>query len=84
MCRIIVLLVGFALAYGSWRFVETPFRQKKQVFRGAPVFAAAMTSIAAVLAVSLLIDRSDGLSYRYSPDVLRIADTGTLKDYSIR
>lgn len=69
---LILTVLSFGVAYLSWRFVETPFRNKKQygrsqIFKGC----AAMTSI--FLCISIIGITSRGFLYRSFPEsILKI------------
>lgn len=47
---VLLILLSFALAYLSWRFVETPFRKKGQISRRKVLYVGAAISIALMLA----------------------------------
>ncbi|MEM6480267.1 MAG: acyltransferase family protein [Pseudomonadota bacterium] len=59
----------FALAYISWRFVETPFRQRQR-FTRARVFSQSVIGIVAFAAFGVAGDVSDGFRNRLSQDYL--------------
>ena len=75
---ICALLVTFILAWLSWRFVETPFRNRafltrKQVFGFSIAAMLALTSAASFIVVK------DGIPARFTDKVLAIA--GAANDY---
>lgn len=62
--RLILVVAGFALAVLSWRFVETPFREK-QIAKGNTVFRYAGAGLVAVLAGGLIAMGGRGFPDRY-------------------
>jgi peptidoglycan/LPS O-acetylase OafA/YrhL len=58
-----VALLTLAVAWISWEYVETPFRQRRFPARKA-VFALAGTASAAFIAVAVVVDRSEGFPGR--------------------
>ena len=54
---------SFALAWATWKYVETPFRSQKRTSRGT-VFATAATGVAAMAAIGLGLHVTDGLPAR--------------------
>jgi peptidoglycan/LPS O-acetylase OafA/YrhL len=75
--RIVALMASLGVAYLSWRFVETPFRQMRSG-RCRVAYLAAGASAFAVLMVGTLILRTDGAPARFSAETLRIAETGQM------
>ncbi|MEM9127731.1 MAG: acyltransferase, partial [Pseudomonadota bacterium] len=65
----ILCIVTFALAYGTWLFVETPYRRKGVVSR-AHVFRFATVGIVGFAAIGLVGDVNDGFKGRISQDYL--------------
>lgn len=59
-------------AYLSWRYVETPFRNKK-VFNRKMIFSLSAGSSVAILAVGAFIILNKGLPERMDPDVIRLS-----------
>ncbi len=59
----LLIVLCFALAYLSWRFVEQPFRNPKRFGRGA-VFGATLAAGSAAIALGFGFDGSDGLVAR--------------------
>ena len=62
--RVAVVVVSLALAYGSWRFVEVPFRNKA-LFTRKQIFALALVSgfLMNVIAVVLLRTSGTGVTF---------------------
>ncbi|MCK3779594.1 acyltransferase [Ensifer sesbaniae] len=59
----LLIVLCFALAYLSWRFVEQPFRKPKRFGRAA-VFGATLAAGSAAIALGFGFDGSDGLVAR--------------------
>jgi peptidoglycan/LPS O-acetylase OafA/YrhL len=70
-----VLAVGASsLAAGlSWKFVELPFRRRREECSRARVFSTALSVSAALLAVSVVAWCTGGLPTRFSREVLDLA-----------
>ncbi|MEJ0062500.1 MAG: acyltransferase family protein [Alphaproteobacteria bacterium] len=67
-----VIGLSIVLAAASWKFVETPFRDRKSFTR--PVlfrWAGAAAAFCTLLAIGIVV--ADGLAFRYSPQVIKIA-----------
>jgi peptidoglycan/LPS O-acetylase OafA/YrhL len=65
------LLLALALSVLSWRFVEVPLRDRRNLSRRT-VFVTAAASMALITAVSTAIVRSKGLPQRFDQETLRI------------
>lgn len=67
-----IVALSLVLAFLSWRFIETPFRQPRRVpgSRAAKWAAAGSLAIAAVATVVVQLDGAPG---RFNPAVLRMA-----------
>jgi peptidoglycan/LPS O-acetylase OafA/YrhL len=72
--RLAALMLSFALACLSWRFVETPFRQKRPGWTRSRVFAAAFITTAGLFAFSAAIWQLGGLPQRFPKEILRFAE----------
>jgi peptidoglycan/LPS O-acetylase OafA/YrhL len=70
-----LLVVAFALAVLSWRYVETPFRKRLVLQRRAGVFAFAAASTAAMIALGLFIHGGQGVPSRFPAEALRYANS---------
>ncbi|MBZ0129766.1 MAG: acyltransferase [Rhodobacteraceae bacterium] len=77
------LLVSFALAWASWRFVELPVRRMAALPKPALFGGAALASTLMLLAGGTLY-RTDGLPARFAPDVRVHIDASAdfLQDWS--
>ena len=67
------------LAYFSWRFVETPFRNKRR-FSRREIFSTALFANVLTVSIALLLIITDGARYRFTSAntfVLRLEETGT-------
>jgi hypothetical protein len=62
---------SFALAYLSWRFVETPFRNKRH-FNRKTIFIYGISGSLIFVAIGLMGHFTKGYFYRTSDDALRI------------
>ena len=68
-----VLFVSFACSILSWRFIERPFRRRRELSSGTrPIFAAASLSTCAAIGFGLAIIHAGGAPNRFSPDQLSI------------
>jgi hypothetical protein len=71
--RLLLMLAAFPLAIMSWRFVETPFRQRT-VFSGrTSLFAGAATGSVMVLGMGLLVSHLEGIPDRISEKARTLA-----------
>jgi peptidoglycan/LPS O-acetylase OafA/YrhL len=68
-----IVLVAFAVATLSWRFVETPFRKGRLMLKGASAFRFAAGSAAVLAGFAGVILISHGLPFRYSQRQLVLA-----------
>ncbi|PRY20719.1 peptidoglycan/LPS O-acetylase OafA/YrhL [Aliiruegeria haliotis] len=71
---ILCTAVSCAMAWGSWRFVERPFRRQgalRNISR-PKVFTAATSSAALLICMALLVSSTDGFANRVPPDVLQV------------
>ncbi|MGA8089676.1 MAG: acyltransferase family protein [Terracidiphilus sp.] len=71
--HLVILLVSFALAILSWRFVERPFRKGKLRLAGSHLFATAAAVMLVCVAFSSLVLSSRGLPGRFSAQTNQIA-----------
>jgi len=62
--RVGALVVSFALAYASWRYVEAPFRRGFTTVSGGKVALAAVALTFCLVTISLGIDQTRGLPGR--------------------
>lgn len=66
------ILVSFALAILSWRFVERPFRSRSFSLGRRSLFALSAASMAAVIVFSLAVIFSGGFKGRFPPESVRM------------
>lgn len=59
-----LIAATFGLAYGSWRWIEKPFRIKSQIGRVA-IFGLSAAGISAFSALAIMFVQSDGFLARY-------------------
>lgn len=76
--RLLIMGLAFALAWASWRWVETPVRRRLCFKTRRSLFTAALSLMSLMLAAGVWIERSSGLPDRMDPQVLRYADAGVL------
>lgn len=60
----IALVASFALAYLSWRFVETPFRKQEWLANPRTLLKATTVAVVLILAISISIHKSQGFPQR--------------------
>ena len=68
-----ILIVAFAMATLSWRFIETPFRKGRFMLKGASAFRFAAGSAALLALFACVILATHGLPSRYSQRELALA-----------
>ncbi|APG88669.1 O-antigen acetylase (plasmid) [Sinorhizobium americanum CCGM7] len=74
----LAIILSFACAFASWRFVETPFRRSPPLgFSPRFIFASALTAVAGLSMVSAIVNINEGFPQRLPHDV-RIAYAGSL------
>ena len=69
----LLVALSFVLAVLSWRFIETPFRERRLAAARAPLFRWAGTAMAATLAIGVFANVSLGWPQRhdgYAPPVI--------------
>ncbi len=71
--KAVLLVLGFAAAILSWKFVETPFRKRTLGRTRRLMFVYAGSMIVAVLALGMTITQTSGFPNRYSPGTLLLA-----------
>ncbi|MBA2126738.1 acyltransferase [Hyphomicrobium methylovorum] len=72
--QISLAAVSIALAFLTWRFVETPFRRRGTASTSQwGTFAAGGVGIGALVACGAFVALTKGLPGRFSPDVLALA-----------
>lgn len=70
--RVGIVLLSFALAYASWRWVERPFRRQGRFTRRS-IYAGAGAAAVAACAVAGVFVAGQGLPGRYPAEVVRMA-----------
>ena len=68
-----LMLLSLVLGYLSWRFVETPFREKRLLASRKAILASAMVGILGLGFTGLAIREFDGVPSRLSEQALRFA-----------
>jgi peptidoglycan/LPS O-acetylase OafA/YrhL len=61
----LLVALSFALAVGSWRFIETPFRERRVASARQPLFRTAGAAMAAALAVGAFAHATQGWPQRH-------------------
>ena len=77
------IAISFVLAVLSWRLVEQPVRQAKNLPTWGLLFTAALASVS-VVGLSFMVFKADGMPQRFGPQAqVHIAATGDfLQDFS--
>ncbi|MBV4479511.1 acyltransferase family protein [Pseudomonas khavaziana] len=68
-----LMLFSLVLGYLSWRFVETPFREKRLLAGRKAILASALVGILGLGFTGLAIREADGVPSRLSEQALRFA-----------
>lgn len=66
----VLVIASFALAYFSWRVVETPFRYNRKFFTRKVIFSFSIATSAAFIAFGVIGTVSGGLLLRFSDPVV--------------
>lgn len=74
--RILWVLLGYALARLSYRYVETPYRKPRQGWTPARVLLLALAVQMMLFAVGLALNASQGWPRRFPDSFLRLAHRG--------
>jgi hypothetical protein len=69
--KLLIYGVAILVAALSWKFIETPFRKKR--FSKSFLFGAAFASLGGLSLIGGLVAKSDGMPWRFSPEVTRVA-----------
>jgi peptidoglycan/LPS O-acetylase OafA/YrhL len=72
LTKLALIFASFAVATLSWRFVEQPFRDRRQLSRPV-IFRVASVAAAALLAAGISILATNGFPSRYPPEAVRVA-----------
>ena len=72
-------LIAASIVMGvlSWRFVETPFRNKELLPSRGRVLGAAAVALLTLAGVGITLHVTDGVRSRFGNDILRLADART-------
>lgn len=76
------LSLSFILAWFSWRYVETPFRQGQLLKTGRSLVTAMIVSTASLIAASGLVVQTDGLMARYDSQTRRVLTTMKQQEFA--
>jgi peptidoglycan/LPS O-acetylase OafA/YrhL len=68
----VLVAASFALAWLSWRYIETPFRNRNWRWPQPILFRRAALAMAATAACALIVVRSEGLPQRFPADIRAI------------
>ena len=68
-----LMLLSLILGYLSWRFIETPFREKRLLAGRQAILASALIGILCLGFTGLAIRKADGVPSRLSEQALRYA-----------
>lgn len=68
-----LMLLSLVLGYLSWRFVETPFREKRLLAGRKAILAGAAAGILCLGLTGLALREADGVPWRLSEQALRYA-----------
>lgn len=68
------LFLSFALSYVSWRYIETPFRDRSRFERSAILFGS-IAAMTVSTTFGLAMWRLDGLPSRMDPEMLTLASS---------
>jgi peptidoglycan/LPS O-acetylase OafA/YrhL len=74
--RALLMVFAFVLAWASWRWVETPVRQRSFFKTRRSLFAGSFSLMALILLGGLSLHLSGGLPRRLDPQVLSFANSG--------
>ncbi|MFT0472424.1 acyltransferase family protein [Pseudomonas antarctica] len=69
--------LSLILGYGSWRFVEGPFRERRLLAGRRSILVASVVALASLGLVGKGLVWSDGFAERLSPQALQFAQTHT-------
>jgi peptidoglycan/LPS O-acetylase OafA/YrhL len=73
VAKMIVLVVSFALATASWKFIEVPFRSGRLKLTGASVFKFGFGGVGVVSTIGVVMLASHGMPSRYPPSAVKVA-----------
>ncbi|MEN8774655.1 MAG: acyltransferase family protein [Akkermansiaceae bacterium] len=75
--RIVLVLASFLFAYLSWKFIETPFRNKNRLPSHKSAFKFFLGTTAGITLIGTAIYQLDGIPSRFSAQAQRIASVAT-------
>jgi peptidoglycan/LPS O-acetylase OafA/YrhL len=75
--RVALLVASLVLAILCWRYVETPFRQRKIFRTRAQIFSFAGGALGTLLFLGWLVYVHNGFPARFPPEALRYAESRT-------
>jgi peptidoglycan/LPS O-acetylase OafA/YrhL len=72
----LLIVASFVLAYGSWRYVETPFRQRRFLATRTAMLAGAVSALALIGALGLAAEAGGRhLSAQINPEAIALAES---------
>jgi len=72
-----LFVLSLLLGYGSWRFIEAPFRERRLLAGRRQILAAAGIAILGLGLIGKSLGWADGVPGRLSPDALQFAQART-------
>ncbi|WP_213878311.1 acyltransferase family protein [Pseudomonas sp. dw_358] len=77
VARVGLMLGSALLGYGSWRWIEGPFRRRQWLARRRPLLASALAAMLVLVVAGQVVRSSQGVPSRLSAQALRYAKAGT-------
>ena len=77
--RVTLVVVSLILAWGTWKWIENPFRKQSLLKNRKQVFRFCAAAITLLVLVSAGIYQSKGMPARLSPEALAYAESATEK-----
>lgn len=71
---VVGIAVSFVLAVLTWRYIETPFRERRALGAGPRLFAGAGLAAASLAGVALFFSHSSGMPNRHDPQLMAYLD----------
>jgi peptidoglycan/LPS O-acetylase OafA/YrhL len=72
-----LFILSLLLGYGSWRFVEGPFRERRLLASNRSILAAGVIGLAGLGLIGKSLVWSDGFAWRLPPQALQFAQAHT-------